>query len=153
VPGAMFPAVYNANTRIAQSPDVVAITYEMIHETRIIPLDGRPHLGARTGQYLGDARGRWEGDTFVVETTNFNGRVAYRNSSTKLRVIERFTRVDEKALQYEVTLEDPNTWARPWTAAMTLVPQTQGMFEYACHEGNYGMLNMLKAARAAETRD
>jgi hypothetical protein len=90
VPGAMFPAVYNANTRIAQSPDFVAITYEMIHETRLIPLDGRPHLSARLRQYLGDARGRWEGDTLVVETTNFNGRVAYRNSGDKLRVVERF---------------------------------------------------------------
>jgi hypothetical protein len=150
VPGAMFPAVYNANTRIVQGPDVVAITYEMIHETRVIPLDGRRPLSPDAPQFLGNARGRWEGDTLVVHTTNFDSRTSYRGSTEKLTLVERFTRVNENTLRYEVTVEDPETWVRPWTAGLDLAPQPQGMFEYACHEGNYGMFNMLTAARAAD---
>jgi hypothetical protein len=150
VPGAMFPAVYNATTRIVQSPDAVAITYEMIHETRVIPLDTRPAMPGAVREYLGVARGRWEGNTLVVETSNFNGRTVYRGASDKLRMIERLTRVDEETLRYEVTLDDADTWARPWTAQLNLKPRPEGMFEYACHEGNYGMFNMLSAARAAE---
>jgi hypothetical protein len=151
VPGAMFPAVYNATTRIVQGPDSVAITYEMIHETRVIPLVPREKaLSEAVREYLGVARGRWEGDTLVVETTNFNGRTLYRGASDKLRMIERFTRVDNETLRYEVTLEDADTWPRPWTAQLNLKPRPEGMFEYACHEGNYGMRNMLSAARAAE---
>ena len=150
VPGAMFPAVYNATTQIVQSPDTVAITYEMIHETRVIPLDSRPAVSGAVREYLGVPRGRWEGDTLVVETTNFNGKTAYRGAGEKLRMVERFTRVDAETLRYDVTLEDPDTWARPWTARLNLRPRPEGMFEYACHEGNYGMFNMLSAARAAE---
>jgi hypothetical protein len=125
----------------------------MIHETRLVPLDDRSPLPASTRLFVGDAHGRWEGDTLVVETANFNGRAIYRGSSPNLRLVERFTRVDQKGLRYEVTVEEPDTWARLWTAALNLAPQSEGMFEYACHEGNYGMFNMLKAARAAEKKE
>jgi hypothetical protein len=150
VPGAIFPAVYNANTRLVQGPGFVAITYEMIHETRVIPIGERPHVASSIRQYLGDARARWDGDTLVVETTNFNGRAPYRGSSDALVMVERFRRVDATTLRYEVTLTDPTTWAAPWTAALNLNPQTDDMYEYACHEGNNAMRNMLSAARAAE---
>jgi hypothetical protein len=150
VPGAMFPAVYNATTRIVQAPESVAITYEMIHETRVIPLESRPAMSSAVRDYLGIPRGRWEGDTLVVETANFTDRTIYRGASDKLRMIERFTRVDNETLRYEVTLQDADTWAQPWTAQLNLKPRPEGMFEYACHEGNYGMSNMLSAARAEE---
>jgi hypothetical protein len=150
VPGSMFPAVYNANTRIVQGPGFVAITYEMIHETRIIPLDGRAHVASSIRQYHGDSRGRWEGNTLVVDTRNFNGKVNYRGAAENLRLIERFTRVGPNDLRYEVTVEDATTFAKPWTAALNLKPQPEEMFEYACHEGNHAMFNMLSAARAAE---
>jgi hypothetical protein len=150
VPGAMFPAVYNATTRIVQSPDAVAITYEMIHETRVIPLEPLDAVSGAIRDYLGIARGRWQGNTLVVETTNFNGKTVYRGASEKLRMVERFTRLDKETLRYEVTLEDADTWPRPWTAQLNLRPRPEGLFEYACHEGNYGIRNMLSAARAAE---
>jgi len=150
VPNAIFPAVYNANTRLVQGPGFVAITYEMIHETRVVPIGDRPHVASSIRQYLGDARAHWDGDTLVVETTNFNGRAAYRGSSDQLVMIERFRRTGPDALRYEVTLKDPSTWAAPWTAALNLGPQTDDMYEYACHEGNNAMRNMLSAARAAE---
>jgi hypothetical protein len=150
VPAAMFPSVYNATTRIVQSPDSLAITYEMIHETRVIPLETRDAVSGAVREYLGVPRGRWEGNTLVVETTNFNGRTLYRGGSDRLRMVERFTRLDNDTLRYEVTLEDADTWPRPWTAQLNLKPRPEGMFEYACHEGNYGMRNMLSAARAAE---
>jgi len=165
IPGSMFPAVYNANTRIVQGPGFVAITYEMIHETRIIPLDpprasgspraesredGRTHISPSIRQYHGDSRGRWEGDTLVVDVRNFNGRVNYRGAGESLRLVERFTRVGPGDLRYEVTVEDATTFAKPWTAALNLKPQPEEMFEYACHEGNHAMFNMLSAARAAE---
>jgi hypothetical protein len=146
----MFPAVYNATTRIVQAPESVAITYEMIHETRVIPLESRPAMSSAVRDYLGIPRGRWEGDTLVVETANFTDRTIYRGASDKLRMIERFTRVDNETLRYEVTLQDADTWAQPWTAQLNLKPRPEGMFEYACHEGNYGMSNMLSAARAEE---
>jgi hypothetical protein len=150
VPGAMFPAVYNATTRIVQSPDAVAITYEMIHETRVIPLEPLDGVSGAIREYLGIARGRWQGNTLVVETTNFNGKTVYRGGSEKLRMVERFTRLDKETLRYEVTLEDADTWPRPWTAQLNLRPRPEGLFEYACHEGNYGIRNMLSAARSAE---
>jgi hypothetical protein len=146
----MFPAVYNATTRIVQSPDAVAITYEMIHETRVIPLEPLDGVSGAIREYLGIARGRWQGNTLVVETTNFNGRTLYRGASEKLRMVERFTRLDKETLRYEVTLEDADTWPRPWTAQLNLRPRPEGLFEYACHEGNYGIRNMLSAARSAE---
>jgi hypothetical protein len=150
VPGSMFPAVYNANTRIVQGPGFVAITYEMIHETRIIPVDGRDHIGSTIRQYHGDSRGRWEGDTLVVDARNFSDATNYRGSGKDLHLVERFTRVGANDLRYEVTVEDATTFAKPWTAALNLKTQPEEMFEYACHEGNHAMFNMLSAARAAE---
>jgi len=152
VPNAMFPAVYNANTRIVQGPGFVAITYEMIHETRVIPTTGQPHLNPHFRQFLGDSRGHWQGDTLVVDITNFSPKDDYRGSGAGLHLIERYMRTADGGLRYEVTVEDPDTWARPWTAALNLRPQPAGMFEYACHEGNYAMKNMLTASRAAEAR-
>jgi hypothetical protein len=150
VPNAMFPAVYNANTRIVQGPGFVAITYEMIHETRVISTTAQPHLNPHFRQFLGDSRGHWEGDTLVVDITNFSPKDDYRGSGAGLHLIERYKRTADGGLRYEVTVEDPDTWARPWTAALNLRPQPAGMFEYACHEGNYAMKNMLTASRAAE---
>ena len=152
IPGSMFPAVYNANTRIVQGPGFVAISYEMIHETRLIPLDGRDHVASAIRQYHGDSRGRWEGDTLVVDAKNFNDRVNYRGAGPNLHLIERFTR-DGDTLRYEVTIDDSQTFVKPWTAALNLRPQPVEMFEYACHEGNHAMRNMLSAARAAERVD
>ena len=146
----MFPAVYNANTRIVQGPGFVAITYEMIHETRIIPVDGRDHIASDIRQYHGDSRGRWDGDTLVVDVRNFNDRVNYRGAGQNLHLVERFTRVGNDDLRYEVTVEDATTFAKSWTAALNMKTQPDEMFEYACHEGNHAMFNMLSAARAAE---
>ena len=152
VPNAIYPAVYNANTRLVQGPGYVAISYEMIHETRVVPIDSRPPLPSHLRQYLGDARAHWEGDTLVIRTANFNGRTSYRGSSDKLVLTERFRRVDADTLRYEMTVEDPSTWARPWTAALDLKPQSDQMYEYACHEGNNAMRNMLSAARAEDQK-
>jgi hypothetical protein len=151
VPGSMMPAIYGNSYQIMQSPDVVTITYEMIHDTRVIPLDGHPHIGSGIRQYLGDARGHWEGNTLVVETTNFTDRTPYRGSSEHLRLVERFTPLGPDTLEWSVTFDDPHAWARPWTFAMNLThDESQPAFEYACHEGNYGLRNMLSAARAEE---
>jgi hypothetical protein len=151
IPNAMFPAIYNANTRIVQGPGYVAVTYEMIHETRVIPTNGRPHLRSDIRQYLGDSVGHWDGDTLVVDVTNFSPKDNYRGSGAGLHLIEKYRRTQD-GLRYEVTVEDPDTWAKPWTAALNLQPQAGGMFEYACHEGNYAMKNMLTASRAAERK-
>ncbi len=160
VPGSMMPGIYGNSYQIVQAPGYVAIRYEMIHETRIIPIDSRPHVGRDIRTYMGDARGHWEGNTLVVETTNLNGRVASdivgygspdRGASTSIRVIERFTPVADNKVGWSVTLDDARTWARPWTFAMNLTKdETQLPFEYACHEGNYGLTNILSAARAEE---
>ena len=149
MPGAIFPTVYNANVQIVQAPGVVAITYEMIHDTRIIRTDGAPHVGSGVRGYFGDSRGRWEGDTLVVDVANFSEKTNFRGSSATLRLVERFKRVGG-SLRYEVTVDDPHTWSAPWTAALDLEPQPEGMFEYACHEGNNSMRNILSGARAAE---
>jgi hypothetical protein len=160
VPGSMMPAIYGNSYQIVQSPGFAAIRYEMIHETRVIPLDGRAHVGTGLRSYMGDARGHWEGDTLVVETINFNGKNAAdiagygspdRGASRALRIVERFTRKGPNTVEWSVTLDDSNTWARPWTFAMNLTKdETQPPFEYACHEGNYGLTNILSAARAEE---
>ena len=157
VVGSMMPVGYNAGNQIVQSPGYVALRNEMIHETRIIPLDGRPHVSRVLSAYMGDSRGRWEGDTLVVETTNLNGQTGVGANgralytSDALRLVERFTRTSDTTLQYEVTIDDPDTWTRPWTMAFPLTRDpAYGMFEYACHEGNYGLRNILSAARAAE---
>ena len=153
-PDAMIPAVYNANMRIAQASGYVSITYELIHDTRIIPIETatskRPPLSPKIRMYMGDARGHWDGATLVVETANL--KAANRGSSPGLRLTERFTRTSRDAMQYQVTFNDPATWTAPWTAALDMKsrPANAGVFEYACHEGNHGMSNMLSAARALE---
>jgi alkylhydroperoxidase family enzyme len=153
LPGSMMPAIYGSSYQIHQGPGYVAIRYEMIHETRVIPLAGGPHVGTSIRSYMGDARGRWEGNTLVVETTNFKDQIAYRGADGgSLRVIERFTPIGPATVQWAVTFEDPHTWTRPWTFAMNLSKkdQSQQPYEYACHEGNYGLRNILSAARAVD---
>jgi hypothetical protein len=150
IPGAMFPTVYNANLRIVQGPGVVAITYEMIHDTRVIPIGAAAHVGSAIRGYNGDARARWEGNTLVVDTTNFSDKTNYRGSRETLHIVERFTREGD-GINYEVTVDDPTVWTKPWTAALTLAKQPDDtLFEYACHEGNNSMRNILSASRAAE---
>jgi len=153
LPGSMMPAIYGSSYEIVQGPNFVAILYEMVHETRVIPLDSQPHVGPDIRAYMGDARGRWDGDTLVVETTNFKDQIAYRNANAEtLRLIERFTPTGPTTVEWSVTVDDPMTWTRPWTFAMNLTRKdaTQRPFEYACHEGNYGLSNILSAARAEE---
>ena len=150
IPGSMMPAIYGNSYEILQGPGYVAIGYEMINEMRVIPLDGRPHIGAAIQQYMGDARGRFEGETLVVETTNFTDKIGYRGSSARLRLTERFTPVSPATVEWSVTFDDPGTWTRPWTFAMNLTRTAERPFEYACHEGNYAMFNLLSIARAEE---
>ena len=153
----ILPTAYNMGNQIMQVPGAVIIRNEMIHETRVIPLGGQPHVGPAIRQYLGDSRGHWEGTTLVIETTNFNGKVGItRNGNTlptssDLRIVERLTRVDANTIQYEATVTDPGTWTRPWTVALPLKlhPEYQ-FFEYACHEGNYAMKHILSGARTDE---
>ena len=141
---------YNPNMQIIQSRDYVVILHEQIHEARIIPLDGRPHAPSSLKLWLGDSRGHWEGNTLVVETTNFSDKTNFQGSTDGLQMIERFNRVDADALDYEVTFKDPTTWTKPWTAEMRL-PKSQGqIYEYACHEGNYGLRGILAGARMEE---
>jgi hypothetical protein len=150
LPGSMVPGIYGSSYDITQSPGMVAIRYEMIHEARLIPLDGSAHVSPALRLHMGDARGRFEGDTLVVETTNFPDG-AYRNSTAGLRMVERFTPIDQDTLRWEVRLEDPATWVAPWAFAMPLKRDpSQAVFEYACHEGNRGLANILSAARAAD---
>jgi hypothetical protein len=146
-PDAMFPAVYNANMRILQSAGLVAITYELIHDTRIIPIAATPRVSETIRMYMGDARGHWEGNTLVVETTNLKANT--RGSSPGLRLVERFTRTGRDSIDYRVTFSDPTTWTAPWTAALDMKrrPDDGGVFEYACHEGNYGLEHMLRTSR------
>ncbi len=141
---------YNNNFQLFQTPEHVAILHEMVHETRIIPLQVRSHLDSTIRQWLGDSRGRWEGNALVVETTNFGDKRSYRGSSMGLTLVERFTRVDVDTLRYEVTVDDPETWTRPWTAALDMPPTDGQIYEYACHERNYGMENLLRGARVQE---
>jgi hypothetical protein len=152
LPSSMMPAGYGSRYDITQSPDVVVIRYEMIREARVIPLDGRPRLPSSLQQYLGDARGWWDGDTLVVETTNFHPDTAPQGSSARVRMIERFTSTSADTVEWTATFDDPTTWTQPWTFSMPLtkVDDSQRMFEYACHEGNYAMRNILSAARAEE---
>ena len=153
LPHVIFPTIYNNTSQIVQGPGHVAIRYEMIHDARVIPLDGRPHVSSSIRQYFGDSRGRWEGDTLVVDVTNFPAdMINYRGATAALQVTERFRRVADDIIRYEVTVSDPATFARPWTAALSLRadPRLSDVHEYACHEGNYAMRNILSAARAAE---
>jgi len=149
------PTIYNNNFQIYQSPGYVAIAPEMIHSARIIPLDGRPHLGRNLRQWLGNTRGHWEGATLVVETTNFRtdeGALFQGADPATYRITERFTRVDADSLNYEFTVEDPKTWTRPWTAMIpwTKVDPAEQMYEYACHEDNYDIVHLLSGARTRE---
>jgi len=146
----MMSSGYNSNLQIVQGPGQVVIMEEMIHDARMIPTDGSPHLPTGIRQYLGDSRGHWEGDTLVVDTTNFTGRTGFMGSSENLHVVERFTRIDEDTILYEYTVDDPSTWTRPWTAQQPLTKIAGPIFEYACHEGNLGLPNTLSGARAAE---
>jgi hypothetical protein len=148
----MSPGIYGNSFQILQTPGYVAIRYEMIHETRLIPLGVQPDTSVSTRFYNGDARGHWEGNTLVVVTTNFDERVDFRGASAKnLRMIERFTRTASKKVEWTVTIDDPTTWSRPWTFSIPLTEDdTQAILEYACHEGNYGLANILSAARARD---
>ena len=148
----MLPGAYNNNYQIIQTPGYVMILVEMLHGVRMIPIDGRPQLPANVQQMMGSSRGRWEGNTLVVETTNFTDRTAFRGSSEHMRLTERFTRIDEDTIDYQFTVDDPETWTRPWTAAVPFKKTIGPIFEHACHEGNYGLYNTLAGARAEEKR-
>ncbi len=152
LPGMMMPGIYNNGLQIVQSPGFVAVQKEMIHETRVIPTAERPALSAKLEQWLGDPHGRWEGDTLVVETTNFNGRLPYRGSGENLKLVERYRLLGPDLLEYLFTVEDPTIWTRPWTGRFTFEKDDSQyeLVEYACHEGNYGMSNILSGARARD---
>ena len=163
-PQTLAPSAYNNGFQIVQSPGYVAILYERLHEYRIIPLDGRPQLTPAVRHIFGDSRGYWDGDTLVVEVTNFSDKTTYsgpllsldpenyRGSGSTLRLVERYSRVDDDTVRIEVTIDDPTTWTKPWTFAVNGIhdPNYWQVFEYACHEGNYGMTNILSAARNLE---
>ena len=163
----MLPGGYNNNIQVFQAPGYVVLLAEMVHDVRVVPVDGRPHLPPGIRQWLGDSRGRWEGDTLVVETTNFTDKIASFSpmafdrerggfgslalgTGESLRLVERFTRVDADTLQYEFTIDDPVTFTRPLTARLPMQRSELPLYEYACHEGNYGLLNILLGARAEE---
>jgi hypothetical protein len=154
----LLPGPYNNNVQIVQTPNAVMIYTEMIHDARIIPLDGRPRRPPHLRTWLGDSRGRWEGETLVVETTSFmpeaafrgNSEVAFRGWDEHLRVVERFTRTGRDSLGYEFTVENPAAFTRPWTGRLRMARSSEMIYEYACHEGNYGLVNMLTAARSDE---
>lgn len=164
VPGGMFPAGYNNGYRFIQTPGFVVIVYEMLHEARIIPLDGRPHVGRNIRLWNGDPRGHWEGNILVVETTNYNdkgsiatsaaaGRIRGIPQSDALHVVERFTRVDAKTINYEVTIDDPKVYSKPWKVAVPLNQDPNyEMYEYSCHEGNYAIPNELSGGRAQDQK-
>jgi hypothetical protein len=152
--GSWLPVVYGNGTRIMQTPDSVIIVHEMVHETRVIPLDARPHLGAGLRQMMGDSRGRWEGNTLVIETTNFTDRLAVSGGvrhTTAMKMTERITRIDPQMIDYQLHVDDPGTYAAPWTLRLTLTGQAgYEMYEYACHEGNRSVPNTLSGERAYE---
>ena len=142
------PSAYNNNVHLFQTPDHVVMLIEMTHTLRVVPLDGRPHGNIR--QFVGDSRGHWEGDTLVVETLNFHRLTGIRGSTPNAVLVERFTRISPHAIQYGFTVEDPDTWTRPWTAEVQLTKNDEPLYEYACHEGNYAMEGILAGARAEE---
>jgi len=150
LPEGMLPAGYNNNVQFLQTPGYVVIVSEMIHDARIVPIDGRPHAPAAIRSWLGDSRGRWEGNTLVVETMNFSPKTNFRGAGENLRLTERFTRIDRGTIEYRFTVDDPKTWTRPWSAEIPLM-QTEGpLYEYACHEANYGLAHILSGARYTE---
>ena len=146
----MVPSAYNNNVHVFQTPDHIAMLVEMTHTVRIVPLDGRPWLQQPIRQFVGESRGRWEGDTLVVETLHFNRLTGLRGSTPDAHLVERFTRVGPDTIQYEFTIEDPATWTSPWTAQVELQRTDEPLYEYACHEGNYSMEGILAGARAEE---
>ncbi len=146
----MVPAGYNNNHRIVETPNEVLIFSEMMHDARIVPLDGRPHLPGGVRQWFGDSRGHWEGNTLVVETTNFTDKTNFRGSGAAMRLTERFTRVDADTLLYKFTVDDSESFEKPWTGEIPMKRAPGPIFEYACHEGNYSVPNTLNAARAEE---
>ena len=157
--GSMLPGnLYNKGNRIIQAPGIFVIQNEMVHETRIVPTDGRPHRGKDIRTYMGDARGHWEGNTMVVENTNFVKDIAMNGINfalltDQLRIVERFARIAPDKLSYDATVEDPGTWTRPWTMHVTYpLDPTYELYEYACHEANYGMADILKGARMEELK-
>ena len=149
----MTPSVYNNNMQLFQTADHVVILNEMVHNARIVPLDGRSHLPAGLRQWVGDSRASWQGDTLVVETTNFLRETSFGGSSANLHLVERFSRIDADTLRYEFTVSDPTTWAGPWTARVEMKRTDEPLYEYACHEGNYSMASSLSGARTLETAE
>jgi hypothetical protein len=151
-PSSMLPAIYGDSYQIIQGPGVVAIRIEMIHETRVIPLGGQPHASKGIELDMGDPRGHWEGNTLVVETTNFRDRTIYRNGNpATFKLVERFTPTSKTSLEWSVTVDDPQTWTKPWTFSMPLtVNDEEPVYEYACHEGNYAIKNILSGSRLAD---
>jgi hypothetical protein len=148
--GTPLPTLYNNNIRIVQAPAYVAIVHEMVHDTRLVLLDDSPFTNVRS--YMGESRGHWDGDTLVVETRNFNGRSPFRGAGSNLRVVERYRRTAADKLEFQVTFEDDTHWIQPWTAAFTMRPAEGELYEYACHEGNYGLRNILENARDEERK-
>src|SRR5256885_8289745 len=148
----MLAGAYNNTYQIIQAPGYVMILVEMLHDVRIIPLDGRPQLPTNVRQWTGSYRGHWDGQTLVVETTNLTDKFAFLGSSENMRLTERFTRVDEDTIRYQFTVEDPATWTRPWSAEVPWKKTIGPIFEHACHEGNYGLYNTPAGARAEGKR-
>ena len=146
----MLPGGYNNNFQFFQTPGYVFMLNEQVHNVRTIPMDGRPHLKQDVRQWAGDSRGHWDGNTLVVETMNFNEKRAFRGATENMRLVERFTRLSADSMEYRFTVEDPATWQTPWTATIPVRSTQEPIYEYACHEGNYSLENVLKGARAAE---
>ena len=143
----MVPSAYNNNMQLVQTRDNVVILNEMIHSARIVSLSGRPHASKEIRSLTGDSIGHWEGDTLVVDTTNFSQEAGFRGATANMHLVETFTRVDNDTLRYEFTVEDPATWARKWTASIPMTKTSELIYEYACHESNYGMVGVMKGAR------
>jgi hypothetical protein len=148
----MLPGPYNNDTQFVQGSGYVMILSEMIHDTRMIPLDGRPHVSAAIREWMGDSRGHWEGNTLVVDTTNFTSEYSFRGSDANLHLTERFTRVSPEVMQYEFTVDDPTAFTKPWTARISFNKTNERVYEYACHEGNYALTDILAGARASEKK-
>jgi len=148
----MMPSAYNNNYQVVQTAQTFVILNEMVHDARVIPLDGRPHVPQNIRLWMGDSRGHWEGATLVVDTTNFTNQTPFRGSGPNLHLTERFTRMDAETLLYQFTVDDPESFTKPWTAAIPSVRTTGPILEYACNEGNYGMTGLLSAARAEEKK-
>jgi hypothetical protein len=147
----MLPGVYNNNVQFVQTPTYVVIVNEMIHDARVVPMDGRPHGTLR--RWMGDSRGRWEGGTLVVDTVGFTDKTRFRGADDRLHLVERFTRLDADTIEYRFTADDPTVWSESWTAMFPLHRTAGPMYEYACHEGNFRSVEgILRGARAQEAR-